>query len=105
MITFSSAAGCQRVLLAARSWINPWDGSMLLLGRRRRVNVAYAGALHQRPQPRPLRRVPPHEVRIDPQRELRVRVPELGHDRGRVLAAGDEDRGEGVAELVGGDAG
>ena len=41
-----------------------------------------------------------HDVGVDAQGELGVGVAELGHDRGGVLAAGDEDRGEGVAQLV-----
>jgi hypothetical protein len=45
-----------------------------------------------------------HRVGVDAEREAGIGVAQLGHDVGRVLAAHIEDRREGVAELVGGDA-
>jgi hypothetical protein len=40
-------------------------------------------------------------VAADAQRESGVGVAELVHDAARINAEGDEDRGEGVAQLVG----
>ncbi len=56
---------------------------------------------YQRLQPRPLASVPAHRVAVDAQGEARVGVAELGHHGNRVLARGDQDRGERVAQLVG----
>jgi hypothetical protein len=42
----------------------------------------------------------PHHVRVDPQRERRIGMPELLHHIGRVLADRHQDRGERVPQLV-----
>jgi hypothetical protein len=61
------------------------------------------GSLDKGPKPLPLAVAAPHQVRVDPQRELGIGVAELGHDARKILAASGEDRGECVAELVRGE--
>jgi hypothetical protein len=57
-------------------------------------------ALDERPQAPLGGGVSPHPVSVDAQREGRISMPELVHHAARIDAQRDEDRGEGVAELV-----
>ena len=58
-------------------------------------------ALDERPQAQLGGGVSPHPVAVDAQREGRVGMAELIHHAARIDAQRDEDRGEGVSELVG----
>ena len=64
-------------------------------GIRRRSRT---GAFDQIGESLALAWVAAHEVGVDVARELGAGVAELGPYEGEVLAAGDEDRGNGVAE-------
>ncbi len=60
-------------------------------------------ALDERLESLSLLLAPAHHVRVDPQRERRVGVPELLHHVRRVLADRHQDRGERMPEVVRGD--
>lgn len=72
-------------------------------GQRRRARD-HLLAPHQGLQPPAIIGVEAHHVGVDTQGEFGVGVADLGHHRDRVLPERDQDRSEGMAQLVGGEA-